>query len=137
MRSSRTASAALNRQALAVSPIIRRQLVQRLRQIEASDEHLKMLRNADPDLGEALRQRPVILTSIPGLGEGTADVLMLETPELGGLEHAQAASLVSLAAVPRDSDQTQGKPSAAGARVPDRLSTRLNAIRLNPQFKAK
>ena len=46
--------AALNRQAIAVSPLIKRQLAQRLRQIdsqiEAIDRRLKTLRNADSDL---------------------------------------------------------------------------------------
>jgi transposase len=86
--------AALNRQAIAVSPLIKRQLAQRLRQIdgqiEAIDRRLKTLRNADSDLC----QRFDILTSIPGIGEVTANVLVVETPELGRLEHAQAASLV-------------------------------------------
>jgi hypothetical protein len=71
--------AALNRQATAVSPLIKRQLAQRLRQIngqiEAIDKHLKLLRNADSDLC----QRFDILTSIPGLGEATANVLVVET----------------------------------------------------------
>ena len=72
--------AALNRQAIAVSPLIKRQLAQRLRQIdgqiEAIDRRLKTLRNADSDLC----QRFDILTSIPGIGEVTANVLVVETP---------------------------------------------------------
>ena len=55
--------AALNRQAIAVSPLIKRQLARRLRQIdgqiEAIDQHLKTLRDADPDL----RQRPWFFSS--------------------------------------------------------------------------
>jgi transposase len=132
--------AALNRQAIAVSPLIKRQLVQRLRQIngqiEAIDKHLKMLRNADSDLC----QRFDILTSIPGLGEVTANVLVVETPELGRLEHAQAASLVGLAPVPRDSGKTHGKRSIRGGRPRARRALympALNAIRCNPEFKAK
>ena len=101
---------------IAVSPLIKRQLAQRLRQIngqiEAIDRRLKSLRNADSDLC----QRFDILTSIPGIGEVTANVLVVETPELGRLEHAQAASLVGLAPVPRDSGQTHGKRSIRGGR---------------------
>ena len=84
------------------------------------DKHLKLLRNADSDLC----QRFDILTSIPGIGEVTANVLVVETPELGRLEHAQVASLEvwrlsrGTAARPMESD-----PSAAGAHEPDRLST--------------
>jgi len=118
--------AALNRQAIAVSPLIKRQLAQRLRQIdgqiEAIDRRLKTLRNADSDLC----QRFDILTSIPGIGEVTANVLVVETPELGRLEHAQA--------------QTHGKRSIRGGRPRARQALympALNAIRLNPEFKAK
>jgi transposase len=67
--------AALNRQAIVVSPLIKRQLAQRLRQIngqiEAIDKHLKMLRNADSDLC----QRFDILTSIPGLARISHSVI--------------------------------------------------------------
>src|SRR3984957_7869922 len=128
--------AALNRQAIAVSPLIKRQLAQRLRQIEAIDRRLKTLRNADSDVC----QRFDILTTIPGVGEVPANVLVVETPELGRLEHAQAASLVGLAPVPRDSGQTHGKRSIRGGRPRARQALympALNAIRLNPEFKAK
>ena len=44
----------VNRQAIAVSPLVKRQLAQRLRQIdgqiEAIDRRLKTLRNTDSDL---------------------------------------------------------------------------------------
>jgi transposase IS116/IS110/IS902 family protein len=105
-------------------------------QIEAIDRRLKTLRNADSDLC----QRFDILTSIPGIGEVTANVLVVETPEHGRLEHAQAASLVGLAPVPRDSGQTHGKRSIRGGRPRARQALympALNAIRLNPEFKAK
>jgi hypothetical protein len=121
--SSRTASAALNRQAIGVSPLIKRQLVQKLRQfegqIEAIDRRLKTPCNAD----SGLCQRFDILTSIPGVGEATANALV-ETPELGRLELDQAAS----SWVPHLSRGTAARPMgsdpfATGAREPDRLST--------------
>src|SRR5580704_1215906 len=103
--------AALNRQAITVSPLIKRQLAQRLRQvdsqIEAINKRLKSLRGADPDLG----RRFDILVSIPGVGETTANALMAETPELGRLGHAQAAR------------PTASDPSAAAGRELGRLST--------------
>jgi transposase len=132
--------AALNRQAIAVSPLIKRQLAQRLRQIdgqiEAIDKHLKTLRNADSDLC----QRFDILTSIPGLGEVTANVLVVETPELGRIDHAQAASLVGLAPLAKDSGHTHGKRSIRGGRPRARRALympAINAIRANPELKAK
>jgi transposase len=119
--------AALNRQAIAVSRLIKRQLVQRLRQIdgqiEAIDKHLKALRSGAADLSE----RFDILTSIPGVGEGTANVLMVETPELGRLDQAQAASLVGLAPVANDRGQTRGKRSIRGGRARPRQALYMPA----------
>jgi len=132
--------AALNRQAIAVSLLIKRQLAQRLRQIdgqiEAIDSELTALRSADGEL----RQRFDILSSIPGVGEATANALMVETPELGRLDHAQAASLVGLAPVARDSGQTHGKRSIRGGKPRVRRALympALAAIRFNPHLKAK
>ena len=132
--------AALNRQAIAVSTLIKRQLAQRLRQIdsqiEAIDKRLKTLRKADADVSE----RFDILTSIPSFGEGTANVLMVETPELGRLDHQQAASLVGLAPIANDSGQSYGKRSIRGGRPRARQAlymAALSAIRFNPQLKTK
>jgi transposase len=132
--------AALNRQAIAVSPLIKRQLAQRLRQIdaqiEAIDKYLKAMRSAAADV----RERFDILTSIPSFGEATANVLMVETPELGCLDQAQAASLVGLAPVANDSGQTRGKRSIRGGRARARRALympALNAIRFIPEFKDK
>ena len=130
--------AALNRQAITVSPLIKRQLAQRLRQvdsqIEAINKRLKSLRGADPDLG----RRFDILVSIPGVGETTANALMAETPELGRLGHAQAASLAGLAPIAKDSGQAHGKRSICGGRPRARQALympALNAIRFNPSSR--
>ncbi len=134
--------AVLNRQAIALAPLIKRQLAQRLAarqidsQIEAIDKSLKTLRKADADVSE----RFAILTSIPSFGEGTANVLMVETPELGRLDHQQAASLVGLAPVANDSGHTRGKRSIRGGRPRARRAlymAALSAIRFNPQLKIK
>ena len=75
--------AALNRKAVALDPLIKRQLAQRLRQIDrqiqAIDNRLRTLRGSDPDL----TLRVDILTSIPGFAEPTANTLVVEAPELG------------------------------------------------------
>jgi transposase len=132
--------AVLNRQAVAVATLIKRQLVQRLRQIdsqiEAIDRRLKTLRKADTEVSE----RFDILTSIPSFGEGTANVLMVDTPELGRIDHEQAASLVGLAPIANDSGQTRGKRSIRGGRRRARRAlymAALSAIRFNPQIKTK
>ena len=131
--------AALNRQAITVSPLIKRQLAQRLRQvdsqIEAINKRLKSLRGADPDLG----RRFDILVSTPGVGETTANALMAETPELGRLGHAQAASLAGLAPIAKDSGQAHGKRSICGGRPRARQALympALNAIRFKAKYQA-
>src|SRR5574340_130345 len=120
--------AALNRQKVAVSPLLRRQLVQRLdqidRQIEAIDRELTALRNADGQL----RQRFAILASIPGVGAATANVLLVETPELGRLDHGQIASLAGLAPVARDSGQARGKRAIRGGRPRARRALYMPAL---------
>ena len=111
--------AALNRKAVALDPLIKRQLAQRLRQIDrqiqAIDNRLRTLRGSDPDL----TLRVDILTSIPGFAEPTANTLV-EAPELGRLDNSQAGSLVGLAPSPATAARPiADDPSAADAREPD------------------
>jgi transposase len=80
------------------------------------------------------------LTRIPGLGEATANVLVVETPEFGRQDHGKAASLVGLAPLARDSGKTHGKRSIRGGCPRARQALympALNAIRSNPEFKTK
>ena len=132
--------AALNRKAVALDPLIKRQLAQRLRQIDrqiqAIDNRLRTLRGSDPDL----TLRVDILTSIPGFAEPTANTLVVEAPELGRLDNSQAGSLVGLAPIASDSGQTNRRRSIRGGRPRARRALympALSAIRFNPQFKAK
>jgi len=132
--------AALNRQAVALDPLVKRQIGQRLRQIDrqikAIDKRLKTLRGADPGLA----MRGDIITSIPGFADASANALIVEAPELGRLDNAQAGSLVGLAPIARDSGKTHGRRSIRGGRPRARRALympALNAIRFNPEFKAK
>ena len=98
--------AALNRQAIAVSSFIKRQLAQRLQQIDgqiaAIDRRLKTLRNADFEPVPALRH----------LDEGTG---------------ARPTRLAAWACSRRPS---------SGVSTTSTFAV-INAIRLNPEFKAK
>ena len=58
-----------------------------------------------------------IRTSIPGLGEITALVLLIDMPELGSMDAKQAASSAGLAPVPRQSGQWRGKAFIQGGRA--------------------
>jgi transposase len=96
-------TAALNRQKVVRSALLRRQLKLRLRQIAhhlvAIDAQLQSLCLGDADLTPRL----AILMSIPGIARATALSLLVELPELVSLDQSQVASLPGLAPVARDS----------------------------------
>jgi transposase len=119
-------TAALNRQKIVRSSLVRRQLAQRLRQIAhqlaALEAHLLSLCQGDADLAPRL----AILMSIPGIAQATTVSLLVEMPELGSLDQGQVASLAGLAPVARDSGTSRALYMPA-----------LVAARFNPDLKAK
>lgn len=132
-------TAALNREKMVRSGLLKRLTSQRLRQIErqleAVDQEMRTLCQADPTLAGRL----AILVSIPGIGEATALALLIEMPELGSLEHKCAASLAGLAPIARDSGQHQGRRFIRGGRAHLRQALympALVAIRFNTNMKA-
>ena len=84
-------TAALNRDHTRRSALLKCQAAQHLAQIErqiaAIDAALRSLLAAD----RALKACFDILLSIPGVGETTALIMLVEMPELGRLEHRCAA----------------------------------------------
>jgi transposase len=132
--------AALNRAHTHRSALLKRQATERLRQIErqiaAIDAALRARLASDP----ALKARFDILMSIPGLGETTALIMLVEMPELGALEHRCAASLAGLAPMAHDSGQHRGKRFVRGGRAHLRQALympALVAVRFNAELKAK
>jgi transposase len=133
-------TAAKNRaKALTVS-LLKRHNTQRLeqieRQIDAIDAAIIQIIEADADLTE----RFAIVTSIPGIAQITAFVMLIEMPELGSLEAPQAASLAGLAPVARQSGRWTGRAFIRGGRANVRQALympALVAIRFNPDFKVK
>lgn len=129
-----------NRQTAVHLTLLRRQAAQRLRQIEgqikAIDEACRGLVAAEP----ALVRRLAILMSIPAIGEATAMTLLADMPELGQLDHKQAASLAGLAPVTRQSGKWTGKSFIQGGRAHLRQALympALVALRYNAPLKAK
>ena len=102
-------TAAGNRAGTASISLIRRQAKARLaiieKQLAEIDKTIATLIAADPALAERLD----ILISIPGIGDVTACMLLIEMPELGTLEPKQAASLAGLRAVHAPFGQVEGK----------------------------
>ena len=105
------------------------------RQIQAIDAALRERLTADA----TLKDRFDILVSIPGLGEATAFVLLVEMPELGTIENKCAASLAGLAPIARDSGQSRGKRFIRGGRAQLRHALYMPALvaaRFNPDLNA-
>jgi len=85
------------------------------------------------------QRRAAIIQSVPGLGECTAAVLVAQLPELGALNRRQAAALVGVAPLNRDSGMLRGKRTTGGGRARLRKALympTLVAIRYNPDIKA-
>jgi len=85
-------------------------------QLRELDRRITELTSADP----AFRQRLSLLVSVPGVGLVTATGLLAELPELGTLNRGQAAKLVGLAPINRDSGSLRGKRMIGGGRAPVR-----------------
>lgn len=133
-------TAALNRQKIVRSPLLQRQLAQRLRQIAshlaALDAQLQNLCLDDADLAPRL----AILMSIPGIAQASALSLLVDMPELGSLDQSQVASLAGLAPVARDSGSSRGRRTIRGGRAHVRQALYMPALvaaRFNPDLKAK
>lgn len=133
-------TAALTRRQTVRDPLLTRQLAARLRQIDnqlaAIAKKLKQLRCADPDV----QRRFEILVSIPGVGEVTAYVLIVDMGELGALDPAQAAALAGVAPFANDSGKSRGKRSIRGGRARVRKAlymASLSAMRRHEGFSAK
>lgn len=110
-------TAAQNRQKNLTLGLLQRQTAQRLKQIDAQIEAVdrEILRRIAQDA--ALARRFAILCSIPGIGETTAFVLLIDMPELGALEPKQAASLAGLAPLARQSGTWTGRAFMRAGRA--------------------
>lgn len=132
--------AAQNRLQIRSLALLRRQLKERLAQIErqiaAIDRALRERLKAAP----AMKARFDILTSIPGVGATSAVTMLLEMPELGSLENKGAASLAGLAPIARDSGRWKGERRIRAGRAHLRRALYMPALvaaRWNRDFKAK
>jgi transposase len=94
--------------------------------------HEQITRNPD------FRQKADQLTSVPGIGDTTAQMLIAEIPELGQLNRRQIAALIGAAPINRDSGKFRGKRLTGGGRrnVRTRLFLpTLSAARHNPAIR--
>ncbi|VAW88385.1 Mobile element protein [hydrothermal vent metagenome] len=62
-------------------------------------------------------ERKAILVSAPGVGNTLAYTLLADMPELGTMNNKQAAALVGVAPINRDSGKCRGKRRIQGGRA--------------------
>ena len=132
--------AALQRDGVHRSMLLKRQAAQRLAQIERQIASIDAALRTMLAVDAALKARFDILVSIPGVGETTALIMLVEMPELGHLDQRGAASLAGLAPIARDSGQHRGKRFIRGGRASLRQALympALVAVRFNSDLKAK
>lgn len=129
-----------NRSKTVTARLLKRQLrqseKQAKRQIAQIDAECQKIAMSDP----ALAQRLAILMSIPAVGEVTAMTLLAEMPELGNLNDKQAASLMGVAPIARDSGTFRGKRHIRGGRAQVRQAVYMAALvatRFNADMKRK
>lgn len=84
------------------------------------------------------RERAAIIDSVPGIGPVTASTLVAEMPELGSVNHRQAAALVGVAPFNKDSGPRKRKRRICGGRAGIRCTlymAALSATRFNPVIR--
>lgn len=106
--------------------------------LQAVDRQLTAL---DEELDERIRKTPAwreseeLLSSVPGVGKGTARTLMSELPELGSMGRQQISGLVGLAPLNHDSGKYRGTRHIRGGRSKVRAALYMAAVsasRFNP-----
>ncbi|ATG41757.1 IS110 family transposase [Phaeobacter piscinae] len=119
-----------------VQTILKRRLKQIVKDIDQIDDALRNLSGRDMTFA----RKVAILASIPGIGQLTAITLLIDMPEIGGMDNKQAASLAGLAPVSQSSGKWQGKERIQGGRAQLRKALYMPALvatRVNPDMTRK
>ena len=82
------------------------------RELEKVERQVRDLISAIPILSQKMQT----LTSVPGIAEITATMLITDVPELGQLNRRQIAALIGVAPINRDSGRFRGKRMTGGGR---------------------
>jgi len=102
-------------------------------QIESVQNRIDKIINSD----EKLKEKKLILQTIPGIGSVTASILICLMPELGLLNRRQVASLAGLAPHPFQSGAKDGYRKVKGGRTEVRnalFMTAMTAARSNSEL---
>lgn len=120
------------------------------KRLEASHKRLlkafeKEITWVENQLGKAVEKeaswshKKELLLTVPGVGNTLVYTLLADFPELGTLKNKQAAALIGLAPINRDSGKLRGKRRIFGGRksvLTTMYMAMLSAIQCNPIIKA-
>ena len=104
-------------------------------QLDKLDKKLAALIQSSPEH----RDKNTIIQSMPGVGNAVALNLLSNMPELGLLSNKEAAALVGVAPINRESGSYQGKRQVRGGRHQIRTvmyMAMMSGMQCNPIFKA-
>mgnify|MGYP000856786014 FL=1 len=105
------------------------------KQISNIEDKLLKLIESCPDY----QTKNDILQSVPGIGNIAAASIISNVPELGYITNKQAASLIGVAPITRESGRYKGKRVIQGGRAQVRTvlsMAMMSAMQCNPVFKA-
>ncbi|MDD2343463.1 MAG: IS110 family transposase [Tolumonas sp.] len=104
-------------------------------QLEKTEQKIRKLIEDNPEYQSKNR----ILQSVPGIGHIAAASIISNVPELGYINHKQAAALIGVAPINRESGCYKGKRVTQGGRAQVRTvlyMAMMSAMQCNPIFKA-
>jgi len=116
----------------------RRHMLTSKRLLKSVDRLLKALQKEltelEADLDDTIRGTPAwrdteeLLTSVPGVGDKLARILIADLPELGRLSRRQLALLVGVAPINRDSGTMRGRRTIWAGRAKVRATLYMAAL---------
>ncbi|KLV05163.1 transposase [Photobacterium aquae] len=104
-------------------------------QIEKTEQKILFLIESCPEYQNKNR----LLQSVPGIGKVAAASIISNVPELGLITNKQAAALIGVAPINRESGRYKGKRVIQGGRAQVRTvlyMAMMSAMQCNPVFKA-
>ena len=122
-----------------IAALLRPRLEEHLAWLEAQIAELDAALAQTIQSSPAWRAKETLLRTIPGIGPVVARTLLAELPELGTLTRQEAAALVGVAPLNRDSGRTQRPRCIGGGRAGVRAKlymAALTAARCDPAMHA-
>lgn len=123
-----TRSAEHNRLEHVTHPAVRRQIQRHLLQLDQQLSQLALWINELIQAEPTVAQKVARLSSVVGVGQLTAVLLLALVPELGTLNRRQAAALVGVAPFNRDSGPRCGRRVVSGGRAQARRTLYMAAL---------